>query len=104
VKSLFVKQSTVLSKQTTLELLAVMAVATALLASAVQPAFSQGFDKDHGASELSPGQQAEKRPGWDPNGAPKYAPGHCIGCDAKDVAPGREALEDGIIGPDKPAS
>lgn len=71
-------------------------------------AFAQ-LDKDPGASELTP-KEEPKIPGWDPDRAEEDAPGieaedpseippgHCIGC-ADDLAPGKEGLESGIIGP-----
>jgi hypothetical protein len=35
------------------------------------------------AKDFAPGQKAEE-----PTGAEDFAPGHCIGCDPNDVAPG----------------
>jgi hypothetical protein len=36
------------------------------------------------AKDFAPGQEAE-----DPTGSEDFAPGHCIGCDPKDDAPGQ---------------
>jgi hypothetical protein len=69
-----------------------------------QPADAQ-LVKDPGASGFAPGEDP-KRPGWDPNGAPEDAPGHVdegsteVPLRPKDVAPGEQGLEAGIIGPE----
>lgn|SRR5512145_1150023 len=76
--------------------------------------------KDPGASGFSPGEEPQI-PGWDPDRAEEDAPGQeaeipvpqppvpgppteippvpCDNC-AKDLSPGQEALEAGVIGPD----
>jgi hypothetical protein len=91
---------TITSTTVTIAIVAAMAslgVLVVAVSFTVQPAYAQ-LVKDPGASGFAPGEEP-KRPGWDPNGAPEDAPGHCIGC-AEDSAPGQEGLKAGIIGPD----
>ena len=51
----------------------------------------------YGSSPLSPGHEFQTDPKYDD--AKSFAPGHCAGCDIKDLTPGQEALTAGIIGP-----
>lgn len=93
----------------TILVMAVAALTAAVTVVGMNPVFAIVPPTCHncGASELAPGQEAEigplpcelcakdfapgqeaERPGWDPNGAPKFAPG-------------QEGLAAGVIGPPK---
>jgi hypothetical protein len=60
--------------------------AAIFLASSIEkrPVDAKPIPCNNCAQNFAPGQEAE-----DPTGAKDFVPGHCIGCDPKDDAPGQ---------------
>jgi hypothetical protein len=52
-----------------------------------QPVYAPPTGCANCAKDFAPSEDP-KGPGWDPASAPEDTPGHCIGCDSNDVAPG----------------
>jgi hypothetical protein len=62
----------------------------------MQPVYAPPTTCNGCAKDFAPNEDPTI-PGWDPAGAPEDAPGHCIGCESKDVSPGQLKQKDIIL-------